>query len=296
MAKSRTAQYVALYRALEHRERRRTRLFTDPYADAFLPPHLRALVSAAWLPPLHVRLSRYADQRAPGARTSAIARTRFIDDLVRRSVADGIGQLVVLGAGFDTRAHRLPELAAAAVFEVDRPGTQNAKRAVLRRLVTNDRVTYVPVDFLRDDLGSALAAVGWRQTERTLFVWEGVTNYLTPRAVAAVLSWIGAGAAGTRLVFTYVHAGLLDGRVRFEGGAQILENVQRLGEPWTFGLDPGEVADFLAKSGLNVEDELGADDYRARYLPAEAGGWGGYAFYRLAVAVVGQRPSTSRMP
>jgi O-methyltransferase involved in polyketide biosynthesis len=92
-----------------------------------------------------------------------------------------------------------------------------------------------------------------------------------------------------------VHAGLLDGSVRFEGGSQILENVQRLGEPWTFGLHPAEVAEFLATSGLTLEEELGADDYRARYLPTQ-GGWGGYAFYRLAVAAVAQRPSTSRMP
>src|SRR6185436_18086463 len=140
MATSRTAQYVALYRALEHREARRQRLFTDPYADAFLPLHLRVLVRATRVPWVHDRISRYADQRAPGARTSAIARTRFIDDLVRRSVADGIRQIVVLGAGFDTRAHRLPELAAAAVFEVDRPDMQAAKRAVLGRLEASDRV------------------------------------------------------------------------------------------------------------------------------------------------------------
>ena len=75
MATSRTAQYVALYRALEDRERRRGRLFADPFADAFLPPHLRVLAWAARVPWVHARVSRYADQRAPGARTSACCRT-----------------------------------------------------------------------------------------------------------------------------------------------------------------------------------------------------------------------------
>ncbi len=284
MAASRTAQFVALYRALEHRERTRPRLFADPFAAAFLPPTHRLLVEAARVPAVHVRLCRYADRRAPGARTSAIARTRFIDDVVTRWVGDGIRQVVVLGAGFDSRAHRMAVLAQATVFEVDRPDTQQAKRAVLARRSSVASVRYVPVDFLRDDLGSALAAAGWNGAEGTGFLWEGVTNYLTADAVAAVLRWIASSPGPTALVFTYVHAGLLDGSVEFEGGVQILANVQKLGEPWTFGLRPPEVGAFLANCGLTLQEELGADDYRARYLPTAPHGYAGYAFYRLAVA------------
>jgi methyltransferase (TIGR00027 family) len=283
VATSRTAQFVALYRALEHRERRRPRLFADPFAHAFLPTNYRLLVQATWLPPVHDRVRRYADFRAPGARTSAIARTRFIDDLARGSLADGVRQMVVLGAGFDTRAHRLRELADVPFFEVDAIGTQTAKRAVLRRLRGRDHVRYVPVDFLRDDLASALVGAGWDTSRRTLVVWEGVTNYLTHQAVETVLGWVAGIAGGAVLVFTYVHAGLLDGSVAFEGGAQILGNVRTLGEPWTFGLRPDEVRGFLARSGLTLREELGADDYRARYLPADPPDRG-YSFYRLAVA------------
>lgn len=284
MAASRTAQYVALYRALEHRERARPRLFADPFAASFLPASYRVLLAAAWIPSAHRWLSRYADRRAPGARTSAIARTRFIDDAVRRHVADGIPQLVVLGAGFDSRAHRMPELAHAAVFEIDRADTQRAKTAVLAGRTPIARVRYVPVDFLRDDLGTALIGAGWDAAAGTLFVWEGVTHYLTREAVAAVLAWIGTTAGRAGLVFTYVHTGLLDGSVRFEGGERILANVRALGEPWTFGLRPSEVGGFLAHHGLDLGEDLGAEEYRARYLPAERNGFGGYAFYRLAVA------------
>jgi methyltransferase (TIGR00027 family) len=142
----------------------------------------------------------------------------------------------------------------------------------------------VPVDFLRDDLGAALVGAGWDPAAGTLFVWEGVTHYLTRAAVEAVLAWIGSAPGRTRLVFTYIHAGLLDGSVRFEGGEQILANVRMLGEPWTFGLHPHEVDGFLARHGLALEEDVGADEYRARYLPAEPNGFGGYAFYRLAVA------------
>ncbi len=285
MAASRTARYVALYRALESRERRRPRLFDDALAETFLPPSLRLVLAATRIPTVHAWVSRYADRSAPGARTSAIARTRVIDDAVRNAVAGGARQVVVLGAGFDGRAHRMPELAGVAVFEVDRPDTQAAKRRLLRSRRPIADVRYVPVDFLRDDLGTALGAAGWDERAPTLFVWEGVTNYLTREAVTAVLARIAAAPAPVTVVFTYVHAGLLDGSVRFAGGERILANVRALAEPWTFGLRPDEVGPFLASAGLVLREDLGADEYRARHLPAEPDGWGGYAFYRLAVAV-----------
>jgi methyltransferase (TIGR00027 family) len=280
MPVSRTAQYVALYRALESREPRPR--IVDLFARAFLPARHRLAVAAAGLAPLRRALLRYADRRASGARTSAIARTAFIDDVVRSAVRHGTSQLVLLGAGFDCRAHRLAELAHATVFEVDRAETQRFKRARLASLPLPARdVRYVAVDFLRDDVGAQLAGVGWRDADPTLFVWEGVTNYLTEPAVRAVLAWMGRAGAGSRVVFTYVHAGLLDGTVMFAGGDAILANVRSLGEPWTFGLRPDDVAAFVAGCGLTLEDDVGADDYRARYLGRADEG---YAFYRLAVA------------
>lgn len=288
MAASKTAQYVALYRALETVERGREPLFHDPFAVTFLPRRYRAAITmAARLPGAHAALSRYADRRAPGARTSAIARTRFIDEAVRRAVVSGVEQCVLLGAGFDCRFHRLQELAPATVFEVDRPETQARKRALLERTrgpVRHD-VHYVPVNFLHDDMWACLSRAGFDEKRSTFYVWEGVTNYLTEDAVANVLRRV--GAAKSTVVFTYVHAGLLDGTVAFDGGETILGNVRKLAEPWTFGLRPEDVASFLARFGLKLVEDLGADDYRARYLPPARGEPKGYRFYRIAVATTG---------
>src|SRR5262249_8127092 len=158
-----------------------------------------------------------------GARTSAIARTRFIDDVVRARVDTGVRQLVILGAGFDCRAHRLAELRDSLVFEVDREETQRAKRdAVTRMANARTDVIYVPVDVERDVIGDRLAAAGWQAEQPTAFLWEGVTNYLVESAVAAVLGWIGRAAAGSTVVFTYIHKGLLDGTAHFDGGDLML--------------------------------------------------------------------------
>src|SRR6185436_12874121 len=179
MAASRTAQYVAAYRAIESLEPQPH--FRDGFAVAFLAPELTRLVRAARLPTLRSLVKRYADRRAPGARTSAIARTCYIDDVVRSAVRAGTRQFVILGAGFDCRAHRLPELRDSVVFEVDRAETQAVKRLALAHapLSARDDVCYVPVDFLRDKVSDRLAETSWDAAAPTLFVWEGVTNYLT---------------------------------------------------------------------------------------------------------------------
>jgi methyltransferase (TIGR00027 family) len=278
---SRTAAFVALYRALETAELRRPPLFRDPFAIRFLPLSLRAAVLAARTPKLQDALARYADFRAPGARTSAIARTAFIDNVARRALSAGVTQVVILGAGYDTRAQRMPELGRAHVFEVDRQPTQENKMSLLR----TTRSVFVPVDFLTDDAFARLASHGWNRAVPTLFIWEGVTNYLDEAAVLRVLKDVGSCAHGTSIVFTYVHRGVIDGSVAFEGAERILRNVRSMSEPWTFGVIPEELAGFVAQVGLKLREDLGADEYRARYLPA----WentNGYAFYRVAVAEV----------
>jgi len=278
---SHTAMYVALYRALETFEHRRAPLFRDPFAVHFLPARLQVAVWATRVPWVHQILLRYADRRAPGARTSAIGRTRFIDDVVRRSVTAGIEQVVMLGAGFDCRAHRMSELRGCRVFEADREETQAFKRARVPQDAGNLR--YVCVDFLEDDVFAGLREAGWNAGERSLFIWEGVTNYLNTEAVANVLVLVGGATRGTTMVFTYIHRGVLDGSARFEGAERVLRNVKELGEPWTFGLLPEEVSLFVNRFGLRLREDLGADEYRARYLQEDLTG---YAFYRMAVVEV----------
>ncbi len=280
--RSKTAMYVALYRALETAERSRPPLFRDDLAVRFLSRGLRAAVWAARWPAVHRALGRLADREAPGARTSAIARTRLIDDQVRVGVARGARQVVLLGAGYDCRAHRLPELRGCRVFEVDRAPMQAVKLARVPRGA--EHVRYVPVDFLREDAFERLEAAGWRADERSVVVWEGVTHYLTREAVLPVLDRVGAIAAGSALVFTYVHRGVIDGSEGFEGGEGILRRVRAMGEPWTLGFLPEEIGPLLAARGMRLREDLGADEYRARLL-GEAGR--GYAFYRGAVAAVG---------
>src|SRR2546429_468606 len=119
---SRTAEYMALFRALESsRPSSRSRLFEDPFAYGFLRPALRRVVRLSRLPLGSSPVAWFIDWRWPGARASGIARTRFIDDALIYTLREGVGQVVILGAGFDCRAYRVRGIDRARVFEVDHP-------------------------------------------------------------------------------------------------------------------------------------------------------------------------------
>jgi methyltransferase (TIGR00027 family) len=285
---SRTAEYVAFYRALESARDASRRLFDDRFAVHFLRPLLRRAVSWSRLPILGAVVPWYSDRRLPGARTSAIARTRLIDLALRDGLALGIDQVVILGAGFDCRAYRLSDLAAATVFEVDHPATLAVKRRRLGRALdpVPENVRFVAIDFNRQQLPDALAEAGLDCARPALFLWEGVTNYLTADAVDSVLRFIAGCAATSRLVFTYVHRGALDGSVAFADAPALLRSVARLGEPWTFGLDPAELPAYLRDRGLNLERDAGAREYRAQCYGPRGQQMKGYDFYHVAVASV----------
>ena len=281
-----TAETVALMRALETHRGAGRRLFVDPYAEPFTRGRLRVLSWWSRLPVLGpVAAWGYDRFAGPGPRPSAVARTRFIDDAVTER-AGSVAQVVLLGAGFDTRAHRLPALRDLTVFEVDHPATQARKTAVIAGEGLDTRgVVYVGVDFERDDLGRELVAAGFDPSRPTVFVWEGVTNYLTPDAVDATLATVRALAApGSALVFTYVHAGVLDGTETFPEAARWVHNVTQAGEPWTFGLRPAALPAFLDARGFALVTDVSARHADGGAFAALGRHDAGSELYHVAVA------------
>jgi methyltransferase (TIGR00027 family) len=285
---SRTAEYMALFRALESSLPAGRRLFDDPLAREFLTPSLALVARLGALPGLRELVLRIIDGRWPGARTSGVARTRFIDDAVAAALEEQIEQFVVLGAGFDSRAYRLPSLRKTTVFEVDHQDTLSRKRTVLARALGTlpGHVRFVATDFNQDDLEQAMYAAGYRQSARTFFLWEGVTNYLSEAAVDATLRWCSKAAPGSRLLFTYIHRAVLEDPQSFFGTEKLFATLAAAGETWTWGIEPCALPEFLAQRGLLLEQDVGAEEYRRLYWGEHARSMRGYEFYRIAVAEV----------
>jgi methyltransferase (TIGR00027 family) len=286
---SRTAEYMALFRALEATRSADRRLFHDRFAAAFLSPRLRTVVGLSKLPLAGTLIRAYIDRRWPGVRTSAVARTRFIDDAAETALRSATEQVVILGAGFDARAYRIPAMARVpAIFEVDHPSTSAAKRRIMRAALpfVASNVRFVPVDFNAEPLPAAMSAAGYDPRRLTLFIWEGVTNYLSGDAVDGTLRFCADAAEGSIVIFTYIDHRVLDAPQSFHGTKNLLATLRTAGERWTFGLDPSRSADFLAQRGLVLSEDVSASDYRARCFGSAAMHMRGYEFYRIAIARV----------
>lgn len=262
---STTARYTAMARALET-VRPRPRLFEDQYAARFLGIRLFATLAA--IPPFGRAIERSIDRRFPrGHRANAVLRTRVIDDWVADVLLDGVTQVVLLGAGLDSRAYRLPAMRDVLVFEVDHPETLGVKQALVDRHVRPDHrghVRFVSVDLLHDSLDEALRSAGF-EIARTAVVWEGVTSYLDVASVDATVRWFSRNTTtGSRLIFTYLDACAIHGA---DGGStELADTFRGVGEPMTFGLRPGEVAGFLADRGLELIEDLSTENAALRYL------------------------------
>jgi methyltransferase (TIGR00027 family) len=296
---SSTAEYMALFRALETTEAPSRRLFEDRFAATFLTPRLHLIAVLSRVRPVGGIIRAYIDLRWPGARTSAAARTRYIDDAVKAALAEGIEQVVLLGAGFDARAYRIPAMRAVPVFEVDHPSTSVTKRAAVQAALGSmpTLVTFISVDFNSGSWQSAMTSAGYDSRRRTLFIWEGVTNYLTGDAVDATLRWCASAAANSKVLFTYIHARVLDEPRAFAGTEALFATLAAAHERWTFGLDPSDLPSFLGQRGLHLEVDLGASDYRRRYFGGRADCMRGYEFYRICIARVAKAsPSAGIRP
>jgi methyltransferase (TIGR00027 family) len=286
---SRTAEHNALFRALESSLPESRRLFDDPLARAFLTWPLSLAARLGGAPGFRDFVPWFIDHRWPGVRTSVVARTRLIDDVIADSLQEQIEQFVILGAGFDSRAYRLPGLRSIPVFEVDHPDTQAAKRRALERVlpVSPEQVRFVASDFTQRDLESSMAAAGFRDSAHTFILWEGVTNYLTEDAVDTTLRWCSRAAAGSLLLFTYVHTDILTRPDAFVGTKRLFAVLEKVGERFSFGIDPSQLGEFLSRRGLTLVSDLGAAEYRERYFHEAARRMQGHEFYRVVLARVG---------
>jgi methyltransferase (TIGR00027 family) len=277
---------MALFRALESSRPPGSRLFCDPFAPLFLHQWRKLFHGLARFDLGRKSVEQLLDRNAPGARAAGIARTKWIDDEITQALEIAT-QFVLLGAGFDTRAYRLPSAQRAISFELDHPETSRAKQAVLNQEIakSSKRVRFVDIDFNRQSVGEVLAQADFDDTHPACFVWEGVTNYLTAEAVDGVLRQIAQAATGSVLLFTYSHRDVLDHPEEFFGAKKLTSRLQSYGEPWTFGLHPEEIKEYLAARGLRLTKDLSVAEVwkRAGRSNSETRG---YEFYRLASAYV----------
>lgn len=267
-----TAQGVAKQRLIETLAKPDKRIINDPYAGRFV-------MGAGLIKLMGHKLSVWLTQKfAPGFHEHLISRTRFIDDLIKDSASSGSEQYVILGAGYDFRAHRLELPSSLKIFEVDQPEVQARKRSKLpKELPNSENVTYVSVDFNHQSLTDQLLAAGFDQSKSTVFTLEGVSQYITKEAISSTIKDLAALTPGTSSTFfiSYVDK-LLDENPEacfgkgYPKAAKRAETIKRLsakvGEPWISFYTTEEMEGLLSQYGFSLKENKSLADLNSVYF------------------------------
>jgi methyltransferase (TIGR00027 family) len=249
---------------IEQRQPAERRIVDDDLAAKLLPAGLRFVMWLTKWPPLERALVKATEGTAIGIWGSMLCRKRAIDDVTRDALRRGCTRVVILGAGLDTRAYRLPELADVPVIELDLPENSAFKRQRIEAVLgaVPRHVTLTAIDFDRADLEGV---AGVLSPEKTLFVWEAVTQYLREEGVRRTLRALSRAAPGSRLVFTYLRKDFLDGD-NFYGAEVAYKRFKLQEKVWRFALAPEAVSPLLAEFGWRLREDLGAAEFHARIL------------------------------
>lgn len=267
-----TAQGVAKQRLIETIAGPDKRVINDPYADSFV-------IGSGFMKLMGHKLNAWLSEKlAPGFHEHLIARTKFIDELIVKSAINGIQQYVILGAGYDSRAHRLELPSSLKIFEVDQPEVSDNKLAKLpKELPNSENVTYVNIDFSYQSLTEQLIGAGFNQEKSTIFTLEGVSQYITKEAVSSTIKELASLTRDTNSIFfmSYVDE-LLDTNPEacFGEGypnpakkASLIKGLSaKVGEPWISFYSCAEIEDLLSQNGYSIQENVTLEDLNSLYF------------------------------
>ena len=267
-----TAQGVAKQRLIETIAGADKRVINDPYADSFV-------IGSGFIKLMGHKLNTWLSEKlAPGFHEHLISRTKFIDELIEKSAVNGTEQYVILGAGYDSRAHRLELPSSLKIFEVDQPEVSDNKLAKLpKELPNSDNVTYVNIDFSYQSLTEQLIVAGFDQKKSAIFTLEGVSQYITKEAVSSTIKELASLTRDTNSIFfmSYVDE-LLDKNPEacFGEGypnpakkASLIKGLSaKVGEPWISFYNGAEIEDLLSQNGYSIEENVTLEDLNSLYF------------------------------
>ena len=284
-----TAIGTASLRAIERYTPPTQRLFDDPLAKSLCGPIVGAYLSLFSIGWLRVPALRIRERLTPGVLGGLLCRFAYLDDVLSEALASGVESVVLLGAGLDSRAYRIPGAESARFFEVDQPSLLEEKLPRLTRQLgaLPSHVQYVPMDFDSQDLGEELTAAGYDCSSSTLFLWEGVSQYVTREALEATLHYVGKTGRGNRLAFSYVLQSFIDDRSAYPELDLLWRACCKGEDPlWKGGLERESLEETLAGFSLRIVEEMGRRELEARYLEPKGRSLTVFEIERIVLAEV----------
>jgi methyltransferase (TIGR00027 family) len=267
---SRTAEFTCMSRAASYRETRECYKGTDNIAYILVPGFIRLVLRFPRI--CHLYHKFFAPK---GIYEYVIARTKYIDSVFMDALEKGFDQIVIFGAGFDSRAQRFDYLnRSTRIFELDAPITQEEKLKAFKQksIMIPENLAFVPINFNKERLPEKLPHAGFEEGRKSLFLLEGVTMYLSHAAIESTFGYIrDVSGRGSLVVFDYIYAAVLRQEHRYYGERNIFRTVSKAGEGWSFALEEGEIEDFLSTYGFHIKDHSSAQELEERYFKNQEG-------------------------
>ena len=260
---------VSFIRAVGMLYPKEKRLFEDPYSEKLLIPFFKLLLALMRSPKRFERIIQSREKDHPGEFGWILCRTRYIDDVLKDSITKKeIETVVNLGAGMDCRANYIPGVENMRYFEVDHPSVIKRKRAKLKKILGKlpHHIIFVPIDFEKQSLDAELKGAGYNLSSKTLFIWEGVTQYISKEANDNTLKYVAQAAPGSHIVFTYVLKSFIEGKEIYEGTEGMYKQFCEKNPLWIYGLDPADIGDYLSNYSLSLIEDIGSDEVKERYM------------------------------
>ena len=261
------AEDIAVQRFADSNLPEDERICYDPYAVHFIDPGLLKW-GAAHQAEVKAMAEAWA-KKVPGWSTIIRTRVRYFDDMVIAAIGNGFEQLVIIGAGYDTRAYRLEGMDKVTVFEVDRKEMLQAKTEIIRKLFGSQprQVRYIPATLGSGDPWQDLRAAGYFTDKKTLFLLEGLVMYLSRQDVETLFSSIKLHAGpDSTLLFDYIPGFVIEGSSGREDARTIMAYTQKSGEPFLSGFDEGEIKTVLERHGFSDVKVIKGEDLRPLYF------------------------------
>lgn len=243
------------------------RIIDDDVAYQILPLSNRIFVQLMRLPWLRDWMVRVTENQIRGIWGGVMCRKRYIDEKVTSSVEEATLPVVNLGAGFDTRAYRLPALRNTSVWEVDQPVNIDVKRGRIMQIFGEipSHVTLVSINFEHEVLSDVLESHGYTPNTATFFIWEAVTQYLTEAGFRATFEFLSQAPSGSRLALTYVLKDFVEGKNLY--GQETIYKQMIADKPvWQFGMNPNEVAGILETYGWKLLEDRSYQELAEQYV------------------------------
>jgi methyltransferase (TIGR00027 family) len=205
----------------------------------------------------------FLERSAPGFYWYFQVRTKHLDAILGKAINTGIEQLVILGAGYDSRPYRFKEkLNGIRVFEVDFPGTLSSKKQKLIKIYSSlpNHVKYIPIDFNSQSIKDVLFENGYEADKKTFFIWEGVSYYLPNKSFDAVLEFVAKNSPpNSSIAFDYAIRSFIEGDYSTYGAKKLADTWKKMGEPGLSGIEDGATGRFLRERGLSIISDFGSD-------------------------------------